>query len=266
MRLQKFETFGILCKHMFRIFDQNLVFDIPEKYILTRWRKDVNRRHTRVKVPYHDPSHSAQVKRSYKMLTTFEPISDIAACIDDEAVHHVLTSLKKLQGEVAALKQKKDLLNKAEEVTHFPADGSQVEQQSCCVGSTVASVQKQDNNPPYSNDTPAAGQEHVTNLSVDADNIHWSQQHAPPPIAPKKSIILDPVVQIKRRGRPKGSRNKTLAEMGYKKAQPKEKQPDHSAQFILQTYYPSSFNGNIMEKKETLAGRTWCGREHGAES
>ncbi|XP_021758958.1 protein FAR-RED IMPAIRED RESPONSE 1-like [Chenopodium quinoa] len=32
---RKFETFGIMCKHSMRILDQNLVFEIPQKYILT---------------------------------------------------------------------------------------------------------------------------------------------------------------------------------------------------------------------------------------
>ncbi|XP_021754070.1 protein FAR1-RELATED SEQUENCE 6-like [Chenopodium quinoa] len=47
---RKFETFGILCRHIIQVYDQNLVFEIPSKYVLDRWRKDVPRKHTRVKL------------------------------------------------------------------------------------------------------------------------------------------------------------------------------------------------------------------------
>ncbi|XP_021771464.1 protein FAR1-RELATED SEQUENCE 8-like [Chenopodium quinoa] len=53
---RKFQTDGIMCKHMIQILDQNHVLDIMEKYIVNRWRKDIIRKHTCVKVEYHDPS------------------------------------------------------------------------------------------------------------------------------------------------------------------------------------------------------------------
>ncbi|XP_021771180.1 protein FAR1-RELATED SEQUENCE 6-like [Chenopodium quinoa] len=61
---RKFTTHGIMCKHMMRILDQNLVLEIPDQYIVSRWRKDILRKHTRVRVSYHDPSDKVEVQRS----------------------------------------------------------------------------------------------------------------------------------------------------------------------------------------------------------
>ncbi|KNA16107.1 hypothetical protein SOVF_092190, partial [Spinacia oleracea] len=45
-----FETRGILCRHCIRALETNSVVDIPEKYILRRWRKDVYRKHMHVRL------------------------------------------------------------------------------------------------------------------------------------------------------------------------------------------------------------------------
>ncbi|XP_021739064.1 protein FAR1-RELATED SEQUENCE 6-like isoform X2 [Chenopodium quinoa] len=102
----KFETFGIFCKHCIRVLDQNLVFKIPYKYILDRWRKDVVRKHTRVKVAYHDPSDTAEVKRFNKIMSEFEPICDEASAVDEDTVQMVLASLLKLRIEVKERRKK----------------------------------------------------------------------------------------------------------------------------------------------------------------
>ncbi|XP_021717681.1 protein FAR1-RELATED SEQUENCE 6-like [Chenopodium quinoa] len=50
-----FECHGIICRHMIFVYDLSGVGIVPEKYILRRWRIDMQRKHTRVKVAYHDP-------------------------------------------------------------------------------------------------------------------------------------------------------------------------------------------------------------------
>ncbi|XP_035547418.1 protein FAR1-RELATED SEQUENCE 5-like [Juglans regia] len=47
-----FEMRGILCTHVLVIFKMNHVHDVPEKYILDRWRKDIKRRYTVMKSNY----------------------------------------------------------------------------------------------------------------------------------------------------------------------------------------------------------------------
>ena len=57
-----FECHGIICRHMIFLFDLNNI-EVPEKYILRRWRKDVERKHTKVRVMYHDPLKTEAVCR-----------------------------------------------------------------------------------------------------------------------------------------------------------------------------------------------------------
>ncbi|XP_021761373.1 protein FAR-RED IMPAIRED RESPONSE 1-like [Chenopodium quinoa] len=66
---RKFETFDVI-----RVYDQNLVFNIPSKYVIQRWRKDVARKHTRVKVAYHDPTDNSTYQSYNKLMEEFDPI------------------------------------------------------------------------------------------------------------------------------------------------------------------------------------------------
>ncbi|XP_021834920.2 protein FAR-RED IMPAIRED RESPONSE 1-like [Spinacia oleracea] len=61
-------------KHMMVLFDLNNQTEVPEKYILRRWRKDVERKHTKVKVMYHDPLKTEAVCRYDNLQVLFDPI------------------------------------------------------------------------------------------------------------------------------------------------------------------------------------------------
>ncbi|XP_057250581.1 protein FAR1-RELATED SEQUENCE 5-like [Beta vulgaris subsp. vulgaris] len=74
--------------------DRNCEYEIPEKYILRRWRKDVFRKHTMVKVAYHDPSKTDEVQNYDRMMHVFDPICLKAANYGD--VHTVLETLQVL--------------------------------------------------------------------------------------------------------------------------------------------------------------------------
>ncbi|XP_021721947.1 protein FAR1-RELATED SEQUENCE 1-like [Chenopodium quinoa] len=97
---RKIETFRILCKQCIHILDQNHVFEIPQKYILDRWRKDVIRRHTRVKVSYYDPTETVECRRFNRMMTKFECVCDEASTIDDATCDMVLERLNQLSNDV----------------------------------------------------------------------------------------------------------------------------------------------------------------------
>ncbi|XP_021723932.1 protein FAR1-RELATED SEQUENCE 6-like [Chenopodium quinoa] len=92
---KKFETHGILCKHYIRVLDKNMVVEIPDKYILDRWRKDIVRKHTRVRVAYHDPMQTPEVIKFNKMMNVFEPVCDDAAAADDDTLDIVIKALSK---------------------------------------------------------------------------------------------------------------------------------------------------------------------------
>ncbi|XP_056685534.1 protein FAR-RED ELONGATED HYPOCOTYL 3-like [Spinacia oleracea] len=66
-------------KHMILVYDLNNQTEVPGKYILRRWRKDVERKHTKVKVMYHDPLKTEVVCRYNKLMVLFEPLLSKAA-------------------------------------------------------------------------------------------------------------------------------------------------------------------------------------------
>ncbi|XP_021746171.1 protein FAR-RED IMPAIRED RESPONSE 1-like [Chenopodium quinoa] len=187
---RKFETSGILCKHCIRILDENLVEDLPEKYIVDCWRKDIPRKHTRVKVAYHDPGDTVNVKRFNKVMRIFEPLCETAALVDDQTVHMVIETLSKLQLDVNERRDKK-----SKEIVPVVSTLS-----SATEGRTFFSVR---------NPTPDA-------TAVDS---------CP---AAMDLVIKDPIIKKRKRGRPKGSRHKTLAETGYKKTNTSKKPSLHA--------------------------------------
>ncbi|XP_057252341.1 protein FAR1-RELATED SEQUENCE 6 isoform X1 [Beta vulgaris subsp. vulgaris] len=74
-----FECNGIMCRHMIYVYEIHDQLEVPKKYILRRWRKDVHRKHTRVKVAYHDPSKTDEVRRYDYIFDKFVPICEKAS-------------------------------------------------------------------------------------------------------------------------------------------------------------------------------------------
>ncbi|XP_021729721.1 protein FAR1-RELATED SEQUENCE 7-like [Chenopodium quinoa] len=66
-----FECSGILCRHCINALEVQQISDVPKKYILDRWRKYIYRKHSRVKVTYHDISKTTEVLRYDKMMIAF---------------------------------------------------------------------------------------------------------------------------------------------------------------------------------------------------
>ncbi|XP_021748913.1 protein FAR1-RELATED SEQUENCE 1-like [Chenopodium quinoa] len=97
---RKIETHGIMCKHTISILDRNFVLDVPERYIVSRWQKDIMRKHTRVKVTADDPSEVVHVKRFNMLLKVAEPLCEEAAMVNDETVQMVIDSINQLRLDV----------------------------------------------------------------------------------------------------------------------------------------------------------------------
>uniref|UniRef100_A0A803NC71 Protein FAR1-RELATED SEQUENCE n=1 Tax=Chenopodium quinoa TaxID=63459 RepID=A0A803NC71_CHEQI len=94
-----FECNGILCRHCINALKSQQIPDVPKKYILDRWRRDNYRKHTRVKVAYHDLSKTEEVLRYDKMMVAFEPISCLE-CENDEALIMVIDGLQQLEMQI----------------------------------------------------------------------------------------------------------------------------------------------------------------------
>ncbi|KAL2931192.1 Protein FAR1-RELATED SEQUENCE 1 [Bienertia sinuspersici] len=77
-----FNHSGIICRHMIKLYDI-LCEEVPDRYIQRRWRKDVSRKHTCVKVAYYDPSKTVHVVSYDEMQLAFEPIFSKASVFMD---------------------------------------------------------------------------------------------------------------------------------------------------------------------------------------
>lgn len=62
------------CRHLINLYDNLNIKDIPQQFILVRWRKDVKRKYTMIKVSYHDPSKTEEVMDYDKMIVIFDPV------------------------------------------------------------------------------------------------------------------------------------------------------------------------------------------------
>ncbi|XP_039137329.1 protein FAR1-RELATED SEQUENCE 6-like [Dioscorea cayenensis subsp. rotundata] len=89
-----FEFKGIVCRHICKVFIERNVKEIPSQYILSRWRKDIKRRHTYVKNCYEDSQISEQKVRYNKLCSHFSKAAEIGVesiekysflmkCVDD---------------------------------------------------------------------------------------------------------------------------------------------------------------------------------------
>ncbi|XP_021721961.1 protein FAR-RED IMPAIRED RESPONSE 1-like [Chenopodium quinoa] len=86
-------------KHCLNSLETQKVSDVPSRYILDRWRKDIYRKHTRVKVAFHDPTKTQEVVRYDKLMLAFEPLSCLASDMD-ETMQMVIEGLKELEMKV----------------------------------------------------------------------------------------------------------------------------------------------------------------------
>lgn len=73
-----FEFRGILCKHIISVFMKLHIINVPAKYILPRWRKDLRRCYTRVRLGYDDFSTTLEAQRYHKLQLKFEEVADWA--------------------------------------------------------------------------------------------------------------------------------------------------------------------------------------------
>lgn len=82
-----FEFRGILCKHAISVLLKMEVINVPEKYILPRWRKDLKRCYTRFKVGYYDDwTSNLETERYDKLRKKFDEAADFAVVSDEKTM------------------------------------------------------------------------------------------------------------------------------------------------------------------------------------
>ncbi|CAH9089712.1 unnamed protein product [Cuscuta epithymum] len=78
-----FEFRGMICRHLLVIFVRLDIHDLPEVYLMSRWRKDMKRAYQRVKINYDGWITTVEQQRFDKLCKTFESLANMVA--DDEA-------------------------------------------------------------------------------------------------------------------------------------------------------------------------------------
>ncbi|XP_039146848.1 protein FAR1-RELATED SEQUENCE 9-like [Dioscorea cayenensis subsp. rotundata] len=81
---QLFEFKGIICRHICKVLIEKNVKDIPSRYILPRWRKDIKRMHTYVQNCYDDPQTSEEKLRYNKLCSHFTKAAEHGAESNDK--------------------------------------------------------------------------------------------------------------------------------------------------------------------------------------
>ncbi|XP_057504766.1 protein FAR1-RELATED SEQUENCE 6-like [Actinidia eriantha] len=73
-----FEFKGMVCQHQLAVFHRRRVERLPEKYVLRRWRKDVKRVHTKIRINYDNSSSTIEARRHDNMCNLFNEVADLA--------------------------------------------------------------------------------------------------------------------------------------------------------------------------------------------
>lgn len=188
-----FETHGIICRHLIRVYDLLHNENYPEKYVLRRWRRDVLRKHTSIRVAFHDLSRTEEIQRLDRLTAVWEPLSDLAIK-SERCTEIVLRGIERMELEVQDA-------TREEPVVENPTNS--IDQ---------SNMPSPSGNPPSGNgvagvNTVSPGNQSQCNNNVSVNSSPTSQTSIKDPPIPKK------------RGRPRTSRFKSLGESGWKSNQ-----------------------------------------------
>ncbi|XP_031273009.1 protein FAR-RED IMPAIRED RESPONSE 1-like [Pistacia vera] len=93
---QLFEFRRILCRHAITVLIHKRISCVPEKYILRRWKKNISRYHTKVKISYNSWSTNIEGQRFDKLSNLFSTVADLASTNEDDCnmMMNVINDLK----------------------------------------------------------------------------------------------------------------------------------------------------------------------------
>ncbi|XP_028120564.1 protein FAR1-RELATED SEQUENCE 6-like [Camellia sinensis] len=96
---QLFEFRGIMCAHSFSVLIERSIYEVPTKYIVSRWRKDLERGYTCILTTYINFGSSLHPKLHDNYHNTLDEILDLVT--NDDAKHKVIQlGLMKMKDEV----------------------------------------------------------------------------------------------------------------------------------------------------------------------
>ncbi|KAH7668898.1 FHY3/FAR1 family protein [Dioscorea alata] len=115
-----FEFKGIICRHICKVLLEKNVKDVPSRYILPRWRKDIKRMHTYVLNCYDDPQNTEEKLRYNKLCSHFSKAAELGAESNDKYVFlmkYVDEAIEKLMDNTTCKEKLTPMLS---EVTNVP--------------------------------------------------------------------------------------------------------------------------------------------------
>ncbi|KAI8535765.1 hypothetical protein RHMOL_Rhmol10G0199200 [Rhododendron molle] len=94
-----FEFRGMVCRHQLMVFHERRVQRVPEKYVLRRWRKNLKRAHTKIRINYDNSSSTIEARRHDNMCNLFNEVADLAED-SQEKYDKVMGRLQELKREL----------------------------------------------------------------------------------------------------------------------------------------------------------------------
>ncbi|OVA05733.1 FAR1 DNA binding domain [Macleaya cordata] len=94
-----FEFRGIICRHALSVLTQRKVQNVPSKYVLSRWRKDLKRKYTFVKAIYDDLGVNPSSQRYHEMCKDFYEVATLATDFE-EKYNIVKNGIRELKAKV----------------------------------------------------------------------------------------------------------------------------------------------------------------------
>ncbi|KAF9591404.1 hypothetical protein IFM89_004102 [Coptis chinensis] len=102
---QLFQFRGIVCRHFIMVLLHKKIYQVPDKYILRRWNKNIKRRHTKIKISYDKRSAKPESRRFDELCYAFEEVADMVVDCEDrykELMVHVHTLKEKFSHDNGA--------------------------------------------------------------------------------------------------------------------------------------------------------------------
>ncbi|XP_014506304.1 protein FAR-RED IMPAIRED RESPONSE 1-like [Vigna radiata var. radiata] len=88
-----FEFRGIICRHSLLVLGQEDVHNVPSKYVLRRWSKNIRRKHTLIRAAYSSLQHDPKMQRYQTLCKQFYNLAE-AACESECASDQLEKDLK----------------------------------------------------------------------------------------------------------------------------------------------------------------------------
>ncbi|XP_014511456.1 protein FAR-RED IMPAIRED RESPONSE 1-like [Vigna radiata var. radiata] len=88
-----FEFRGIICRHSVLVLGQEDVHNVPSKYVLRRWSKNIRRKHTLIRAAYSSLQHDPKMQRYQTLCQQFYNLAE-AACESECATDQLEKDLK----------------------------------------------------------------------------------------------------------------------------------------------------------------------------